>query len=304
MTKRKTSPAFIWLLLFLLFALPATSWSRTVMILKGSTLIEGRLDSLLTLPDGTVLTRMEIEVPSWALNFGPEDFILCELDVGVCSLYQETFLLNSPDPEEKLLSWNGERGTLTEFLEEQAYVTYDTDLRMIGTPGWSGSGSALPPDTTPPETFIINGPSGEISEREVTFAFSGSDNTTPPSNLVYACFLEGYDKRWSGYSVITSKTYKNLPNGSYVFHVGAKDEAQNVDPTPAIQRFTVYYLYGDVREDGVVDLLDAIAALKVCAGMTSRERVNRNADVNGDGRIGLEEVIYILQEVSGMRGEP
>ena len=81
----------------------------------------------------------------------------------------------------------------------------------------------------------------------------------------------------------------------------AKDEAQNVDPTPAIRRFTVYYLYGDVREDGEVDLLDAIVALKVCAGMRPREEMNRNADVNGDGRIGLEEVIYILQWVGGLR---
>ena len=31
------------------------------------------------------------------------------------------------------------------------------------------------------------------------------------------------------------------------------------------------------------------------------QTLNSKADVNGDGKIGLEEVIYILQKVSGLR---
>jgi hypothetical protein len=304
MTKRRASPAFIWLLLFLVFALPAWSWARTVMIIKGSTLIDGNLDGLVTLPEGLVLTRMEIEVPSWASNYGPEDLILYDPFTGACSLYEEALLSNLPDPDEILISWDGERGTLAEFLEGAPYVVYDTDLRMIGGMGLFAGGVPIPPpppDTTPPETSILDGPSDVIGERDVVFTFSGADNATLPSNLGVRMFLEGYDTCWSGYSGAASKTYKNLPNGSYVFHVRARDEAQNVDPTPAIQRFTVYYLYGDLHEDGVVDLLDAIAALKVCAGIPSREAVNRNADVNEDGKIGIEEVIYILQWVSEVR---
>ena len=62
-----------------------------------------------------------------------------------------------------------------------------------------------------------------------------------------------------------------------------------------------FYSYGDVNVNGKVDLVDAVLALQVCAGMTPTEEVNIHADVTGDDKISLEEVIYILQAVAGMR---
>lgn len=41
-------------------------------------------------------------------------------------------------------------------------------------------------------------------------------------------------------------------------------------------------------------------ALQITAGMTPQE-INRNVDVQGDGRIGLPEAMAILQEPAGMR---
>ena len=49
-----------------------------------------------------------------------------------------------------------------------------------------------------------------------------------------------------------------------------------------------------------MDLLDGVLALQVLCGLNPDE-VNKDADVNGDGRIGLQEVIYILQTVAGLR---
>jgi len=49
-----------------------------------------------------------------------------------------------------------------------------------------------------------------------------------------------------------------------------------------------------------VDLADAILALKVSVGISVGD-VYPDRDVNGDGRIGIEEVIYILQKISGLR---
>ncbi|MFW6332142.1 MAG: Ig-like domain-containing protein [Thermodesulfobacteriota bacterium] len=57
---------------------------------------------------------------------------------------------------------------------------------------------------------------------------------------------------------------------------------------------------GDVNNNGTVDLTDAILALKVLSGM-SPTGVDSRADVNNDDRIGLPEVIYILQYVAEMR---
>jgi hypothetical protein len=50
----------------------------------------------------------------------------------------------------------------------------------------------------------------------------------------------------------------------------------------------------------LVDLADAILALQFMAKMHT-PYVHGNADVNGDGLIGMAEAIYILQKVSGLR---
>ncbi len=50
---------------------------------------------------------------------------------------------------------------------------------------------------------------------------------------------------------------------------------------------------GDVDGSGSTDLKDVIIALQVCSGFTPD--VDTDADVNGDGRIGLEEAVYALK---------
>ena len=58
---------------------------------------------------------------------------------------------------------------------------------------------------------------------------------------------------------------------------------------------------GDVNDDSSVDLADAILALQVMAGIEPSATAHKEADVNGDNKIGIEEVIYILQKVSELR---
>ncbi len=53
---------------------------------------------------------------------------------------------------------------------------------------------------------------------------------------------------------------------------------------------------GDVNGDGIVDLSDAILALKVLA-VISEEDIYTEADVNNDGNIGIEEILFILRSV-------
>jgi hypothetical protein len=68
-------------------------------------------------------------------------------------------------------------------------------------------------------------------------------------------------------------------------------------PTPALADF-----------DGnlVVDLADAIIALRVLAGFDTSGLVRSDyatsgTDVDGDGKIGLAEIAYIMQNASGLR---
>ena len=109
------------------------------------------------------------------------------------------------------------------------------------------SQSTLVCDTTPPETTITDGPSGTITTNHATFTFTGSDNVTLTTNLVYATYLEGYDSGWSTFSSSTTKSYSNLPNGPYIFHVKARDEMGNEDLSPATRLFTVWVLSGLVN---------------------------------------------------------
>ena len=75
----------------------------------------------------------------------------------------------------------------------------------------------------PPTAEITSAPSGTINYRNVNFEWTGSDDSTPVSNLLYSYKLEGYDSSWSSWTSSTSKAYNGLLEGSYTFMVKAKD---------------------------------------------------------------------------------
>ena len=59
-------------------------------------------------------------------------------------------------------------------------------------------------------------------------------------------------------------------------------------------------LPGDVNHDGAVDLTDTILSLQVLSGVTPAATAAGDADVDGDGRIGLQEAIYSLGKAAGL----
>jgi hypothetical protein len=69
--------------------------------------------------------------------------------------------------------------------------------------------------------------------------------------------------------------------------------------------FIVCDTVGDINGDCNGDLADAIAALQVLAGMPADQTADvlsaSGADVNADGRIGIHEVVYVLQKLAGQR---
>jgi hypothetical protein len=144
--------------------------------------------------------RLEIDVSSWGLNFGSEGFIVYNPAMSECSLYEESLILYLPSFDEILYSSDGKTGTLGDFLEKEPYVVYDTNTRIIGTMELFPAGapyplpysaSSPPPstscDTTPPDTYITDEPSGIITEKDATFTFRGSDSSTSTADLVYSC---------------------------------------------------------------------------------------------------------------------
>lgn len=56
---------------------------------------------------------------------------------------------------------------------------------------------------------------------------------------------------------------------------------------------------GDMDDSNSVDLNDAILTLRIAADLSYS--INLNADATGDGKIGIEDTIYILQVAAGLR---
>ena len=58
---------------------------------------------------------------------------------------------------------------------------------------------------------------------------------------------------------------------------------------------------GDLNFDKQVSLSDAILALQLTAALVPPQPVYKEADIRGDSKIGLEEAIFVLQDLSGLR---
>jgi hypothetical protein len=59
---------------------------------------------------------------------------------------------------------------------------------------------------------------------------------------------------------------------------------------------------GDISDDGRIDLNDLILALQVMTrNVPPATTINNHSTITGAGKIGLQEVIYIMQKISGMR---
>jgi len=119
-------------------------------------------------------------------------------------------------------------------------ITYHYRVRSadgVGNLAISGDHTFTTYDTTPPETTIISGPTGTIATTSVTFQWTGEDDVSNVSDLLYSYRMD--DAGWSSYSGATSQEFTDLVEGDHTFQVRAKDEAGNIDPTSATRTFSV-----------------------------------------------------------------
>ena len=266
MRKQIISLALFFLFTCATLSLPAKSWAEVIIAFKGNTLAEDTMAGLIVIPS------LEIQVASWGVTYSSDDLLVYEPSMGTCSLYEDALVPTLPDLDGTITMADGTTGTLREILEAEPFVIIDTDIG-IGTidvmdhfavtglllpEGGDGGGNGGGGDTTPPNTTITSGPSGIIHTNDVIFSYTGSDNKTLTLNLVYSYKLDVYDASWSSYTLSTSKSYSDLPNGSYTFEVRARDEAGKVDPTPASLSFTVDYTFLDNDGDGLPDDIENV----------------------------------------------
>ena len=163
------------------------------------------------------------------------------------------------------------------------------------SPSWGGYlPDPTPPETTPPETTMDSGPDGLTNDSTPTFSFSGSDNESAAANLLFSYKVD--NEAWSEYSYQTTVTLggeTGLPYGSHTFYVKAKDQAGNVDESPAERAFEV------------VDATPpTVASVKPSDGKTGvRRGTNITAtfledDINPDTLDGSGMVLYKMRSGS------
>jgi len=110
-------------------------------------------------------------------------------------------------------------------------------------------------------------------------------------------FFSGSASHWS--STTRSEKEKGHAWRTYSTGIVIYSSKSTTDYVRAVRDAKVYD-FGDIDHSDAIDLGDAVLALKVSAGLPLGDDVviYTDADVNGDGRIGVEEVIYALQAVA------
>jgi hypothetical protein len=154
------------------------------------------------------------------------------------------------------------------------FTVSDTNAGIVSVTVTSSNTTLVPNDST----HVLIGTYGNSYAQN--FGASGGSFTLP-LKLVPAT-------KQYGFATITI-TAKNQTTNL----VGTVSAVLQVSKGPDV-------LPGDIDNNGTTDLADAINVLRILAGI-SVSPVNTGADVNGDGKIGMEEEIYILQKIAGLR---
>lgn len=166
--------------------------------------------------------------------------------------------------------------------------------------------------------YVVIDPDDSITESDETDNLAPQSVETPmytdhvgmltvnimPQEAIDAGVKWSYD---GGVTWLDSGTQLTLLAGRYSITFSETDEwtlraLHNVEVLAGQERLVIRgeSSPGDVNADGDMNLADAVIALKVIAGMETTE-VYAQADTSGDEKIGVEDVVYILQKAAGLR---
>ncbi len=129
---------------------------------------------------------------------------------------------------------------------------------------------------------------------------SGSDTgtyTVSPDGVITLNYIE--DGRAESLTAYLSTDKNTIVWGESLFNEGNK-EATNTFGAGIKKADFQLFAKGNINGTDGIDLEDAIQALKVASGLFPTD-VYFGADSNGDGKIGMEEAIYVLQTMENLR---
>jgi hypothetical protein len=182
-------------------------------------------------------------------------------------------------------------------------VCLDHALRLSG--GWSvetvpyadfpGSPWPYDPVKCMPLYFGAFGQEAEPRQFDYLFKYSGYIPGISYSGLYYGFIENG--RTWAVPVDINNRiaagSFNCVPDPSGYLHAAYFDvnECFKYATNRPVKK-------GDISADGTVGLKDALIALQILSGSDPEGPVTTGADVDGDGRLGMENPLYILREVS------
>ena len=151
-----------------------------------------------------------------------------------------------------------------------------------------------------PSVTIMTPETDPVIVDDSSYAFSGTASDSDGKVTCVEYRLEGSSWYTAVGTAYWNFTVTGLPMGDNLVEVRAQDNYNDYSSTAS--RTIIRAIKGDINSEGTVDLVDAILALKVMAGVDiANQNITIGSDVNEDQRIGIEEVIFILQKISGLR---
>jgi hypothetical protein len=184
-------------------------------------------------------------------------------------------------------NWTGPTSDRSVVLSELARGDYTFEVKALDEAGHQSKDPARVSfyvlQREEPETYITNKDDfiSALSKDSVTFWFTGYDNRTLVSELLYSWRLLPAQKEWSEFANQTIATFKNLPNGDYTFQVRAQDREGNIDPTPATVPFRI-----GVSEEPSVTLKTSKHSQRISSTDTEFEFTGH------DNKTPAEELLY------------
>ena len=149
------------------------------------------------------------------------------------------------------------------------------------------------------------GPDQTVDEREIV-VLDGSNSSDPDDGIASYQWVQTADPSVTLSNSEAVQPTFTAPNvgtegATLTFQLKVSDNGGLQDTDTVIINISNKIIAGDVDDSGTVDLSDAVMALQVSVGINPSQTVYNAADVNGDNNIGLEEVVYILQKIAGLR---
>ena len=170
---------------------------------------------------------IDTTAPNTTISSGPE---------AVTSETGGQFVFASPDGASFMCSLDGAPATACSSpkvytgLAGGAHTFAVHAIDAAGNPDPSPATWSWAIDASAPETTIVSGPTGTVTQTSATLSFTSDDPAA-----TFECRLDG-----AAFAACTSPvTLSGLSSANHAFEVRAKDAVGNYDPTPAARTWTV-----------------------------------------------------------------